>query len=310
MISDPGRRRYRSTGPRAARTTGRTRHAPDHAQPLVRHPGLEAAEFYVSVFPHSEITNISYYGEAGPGPAGTVLTVDFVLDGQEYTAINGGPLFTFDEAISLLINCADQDEIDYYWDKLTDGGEESMCGWLKDRFGLSWQVVPADFNDLQNDPDPGRANARDASRARDEEARHRGHPSRRRCGGVARRRWLTCPDARAGRAVVPEPPRFRSGRHRRLPGGRGDGVFWSGAVRRSDRRAGAVGRGRHRARGVGAALAPRLLPAPGPDRAAVAAPRDPRARRPLLLGAAGGGDAGRRRAVQRDGLVPRHRSGW
>ncbi len=119
--------------------------------------GLEAAEFYVSVFPHSEITNISYYGEAGPGPAGTVLTVDFVLDGQEYTAINGGPLFTFDEAVSLLINCADQDEIDYYWDKLTDGGEESMCGWLKDRFGLSWQVVPADFNDLQNDPDPGRA---------------------------------------------------------------------------------------------------------------------------------------------------------
>lgn len=118
--------------------------------------GLEAAEFYVSVFPNSEITNVTYYGEAGPGPAGTVLTVDFVLDGQEYTAINGGPRFRFDEAISLLIDCADQDEIDYYWDKLTEGGEESRCGWLKDRYGLSWQVVPADWQELANDPDPGR----------------------------------------------------------------------------------------------------------------------------------------------------------
>ncbi|MCU1377592.1 MAG: 3-demethylubiquinone-9 3-methyltransferase, partial [Acidimicrobiales bacterium] len=101
---------------------------------------LEAAEFYVSVFPNSKVTDVTYYGEAGPGPAGTVLTVDFVLDGQEYTAINGGPHFTFDEAISLLVNCADQDEIDYYWAKLTEGGEESQCGWLKDRYGLSWQV--------------------------------------------------------------------------------------------------------------------------------------------------------------------------
>jgi predicted 3-demethylubiquinone-9 3-methyltransferase (glyoxalase superfamily) len=119
--------------------------------------GEEAAEFYVSVFPNSKITNISYYGEAGPGPAGTVLTVDFVLDGQEYIAINGGPLFTFDEAISLLINCADQAEIDYYWAKLTAGGEESQCGWLKDKYGLSWQVVPADYNALMNDPDRSRA---------------------------------------------------------------------------------------------------------------------------------------------------------
>jgi predicted 3-demethylubiquinone-9 3-methyltransferase (glyoxalase superfamily) len=119
--------------------------------------GEEAAKFYASVFPNSEITNVTYYGEAGPGPAGSVLTVDFVLDGQPFTAINGGPQFHFDEAISLLIECADQDEIDYYWTKLTEGGEESQCGWLKDRYGLSWQVVPADWADLMNDPDPQRA---------------------------------------------------------------------------------------------------------------------------------------------------------
>jgi predicted 3-demethylubiquinone-9 3-methyltransferase (glyoxalase superfamily) len=116
--------------------------------------GQEAAEFYVSVFPNSQVTNVTYYGEAGPRPAGTVLTVDFVLDGQEYTAINGGPEFTFDEAISLLINCADQDEVDYYWKALTaDGGEESQCGWLKDKFGLSWQVVPEGWEKLYSSDD-------------------------------------------------------------------------------------------------------------------------------------------------------------
>jgi predicted 3-demethylubiquinone-9 3-methyltransferase (glyoxalase superfamily) len=119
--------------------------------------GEEAAEFYVSVFPNSKITAVNHYGEAGPREAGTVLTVDFVLDGQEYTAINGGPQFTFDEAISLLVHCADQDEVDYYWDKLTDGGEESQCGWLKDRFGLSWQIVPAGMEDILGDPDPARS---------------------------------------------------------------------------------------------------------------------------------------------------------
>ena len=119
--------------------------------------GLEAAEFYVSVFPRSEITNVTYYGDAGPGPAGSVLTVDFVLDGQRFTAINGGPLFSFDEAVSFLIDCADQDEIDHYWAKLTDGGEESQCGWLKDRYGLSWQVVPAGWEAVLNDPDQARA---------------------------------------------------------------------------------------------------------------------------------------------------------
>jgi predicted 3-demethylubiquinone-9 3-methyltransferase (glyoxalase superfamily) len=117
----------------------------------------EAAEFYVSVFPNSKVTTITHYPEGAQQPAGTVLTVDFVLDGQEYTAINGGPAFTFNEAISLMINCADQDEIDYYWDKLTEGGEESMCGWLKDRYGLSWQVAPADWVDMLNDADPARA---------------------------------------------------------------------------------------------------------------------------------------------------------
>ncbi len=118
--------------------------------------GLKAAEFYCSVFPNSKITNVTHYGQAGPGPAGSVLTVDFELDRQPYTAINGGPEFTFSEAISMLINCADQDEIDYYWQKLTDGGHEVQCGWLKDKFGLSWQVVPANWADLMNDPDQAR----------------------------------------------------------------------------------------------------------------------------------------------------------
>jgi predicted 3-demethylubiquinone-9 3-methyltransferase (glyoxalase superfamily) len=116
----------------------------------------EAAEFYASIFPNSRITDITYYGDAGPGPAGTVLTVSFVLDGQAFVGINGGPAFTFDEAVSFEITCADQDEIDYYWEKLTDGGEESQCGWLKDRFGLSWQVVPEGMVAILNDPDEAR----------------------------------------------------------------------------------------------------------------------------------------------------------
>ena len=118
--------------------------------------GEEAAEFYCSVFPNSEIKFVSHYTEAGPGPAGSVLTVEFVLDGQEFTAINGGPQFPFTEAVSLLINCADQAEVDYYWDHLTAGGEEGQCGWLKDRYGLSWQVVPAGFEEIMGDPDPAK----------------------------------------------------------------------------------------------------------------------------------------------------------
>ena len=116
----------------------------------------QAAAFYVSVFPNSEIRRVSHYTESGPRPAGTVLTVEFVLDGQEFTAINGGPEFTFDEAISFLIPCADQGEIDYYWSRLSEGGEEQPCGWLKDRFGVSWQVVPEDLAELMCDPDEGR----------------------------------------------------------------------------------------------------------------------------------------------------------
>jgi predicted 3-demethylubiquinone-9 3-methyltransferase (glyoxalase superfamily) len=118
---------------------------------------MEAAEFYVSVFPNSKITDVTHYTEAGPREAGMVLTVEFVLDGEAFTAINGGPEFHFDEAVSFLIDCADQDEVDYYWDKLTAGGEESQCGWLKDRYGLSWQVCPAGMGELFNDADPARA---------------------------------------------------------------------------------------------------------------------------------------------------------
>jgi predicted 3-demethylubiquinone-9 3-methyltransferase (glyoxalase superfamily) len=117
----------------------------------------EAANFYISVFKDSRIVNVSRYNDAGPRPAGTVMTVDFELNGQRFTGINGGPQFTFDEAVSFQISCADQDEVDHYWDKLTDGGSEGQCGWLKDKFGLSWQVVPTGMAEVFGDPDPERA---------------------------------------------------------------------------------------------------------------------------------------------------------
>lgn len=117
----------------------------------------EAARFYTTVFPNSRITGVSHYPEGGPGPAGSVLTVDFELDGQPFTALNGGPQFTFSEAVSFAITCETQEEADAFWEQLTDGGEESQCGWLKDRFGLSWQVVPAGMEELMTDPDPQRA---------------------------------------------------------------------------------------------------------------------------------------------------------
>ncbi len=117
----------------------------------------EAAAFYLSVFPNSRIRKVSHYGEGGPRPAGMVMTVEFELDGQRFVGINGGPEFTFDEAVSFQISCADQEEVDHYWDRLSDGGEEGPCGWLKDRFGLSWQVVPTAFEELLADPDPARA---------------------------------------------------------------------------------------------------------------------------------------------------------
>ena len=118
--------------------------------------GLDAAEFYCSIFPNSEIKSVSRYTDAGPGAEGSVLTVEFVLDGQTYTGINGGPAFKLSEAISLEISCADQAEVDYYWEKLTDGGEEGQCGWLKDRFGLSWQVVPSGFEEIMGNSDPAK----------------------------------------------------------------------------------------------------------------------------------------------------------
>jgi len=119
----------------------------------------EAAKFYTSVFPNSRIVNTSHYTEAGPKPAGTVLTVEFELDGKGFTALNGGPEFTFSEAISFQISCKDQGEVDHYADSLTaNGGEEGPCGWVKDRFGVSWQIVPEAMIELLNDPDPERAN--------------------------------------------------------------------------------------------------------------------------------------------------------
>jgi predicted 3-demethylubiquinone-9 3-methyltransferase (glyoxalase superfamily) len=117
----------------------------------------EAAAFYTSIFKNSRIVNTTHYTEAGPRDAGMVMTVEFEFDGQRIVAINGGPEFTFSEAISLQINCADQDEVDYYWERLTAGGEEGPCGWLKDRYGLSWQVVPEGMEELFADPDPTRA---------------------------------------------------------------------------------------------------------------------------------------------------------
>ena len=115
--------------------------------------GEDAARFYTSVFPNSKITNVAYYGSAGPRPEGTVMTVDFELDGQPYVALNGGPDFTFSEAISFQVSCESQEEVDFYWNALGEGGEHGPCGWLKDRFGLSWQIVPKRLMELLGDPD-------------------------------------------------------------------------------------------------------------------------------------------------------------
>lgn len=124
---------------------------------------VEAAEFYTSVFPNSSIEGIERYTEAGPGKPGDVVYATFVLDGQRFIGINGGPMFTFSEAVSFEVLCADQDEVDYYWDTLTDGGEESQCGWLKDRFGLSWQIVPTRLYELTEGVDPATATAATAA---------------------------------------------------------------------------------------------------------------------------------------------------
>ena len=127
----------------------------------------EAAEFYVSLFTKrreiagggggSKILEAQRYGDAGPGTPGSVMTIAFMLDGQEFTALNGGPQFPFTEAISLAVSCGSQEEVDLLWNTLTEGGEESQCGWLKDRWGLSWQIVPTRLGELLGDPDPERA---------------------------------------------------------------------------------------------------------------------------------------------------------
>jgi predicted 3-demethylubiquinone-9 3-methyltransferase (glyoxalase superfamily) len=117
-----------------------------------------AMNFYTSIFKNSKVGNVTRYGEAGPGPAGSVLTASFEINGMEFTALNGGPQFKFTEAISFQVPCESQEEVDYYWDRLSEGGQEQQCAWLKDKFGLSWQVVPTILPKLLGDPDRAKAN--------------------------------------------------------------------------------------------------------------------------------------------------------
>lgn len=117
----------------------------------------EAANFYTAIFKNSKIESVTRYGEAGPGPEGGAMTVSFELEGLQFTALNGGPEFNFTEAVSFLVDCKSQDEVDYLWEKLTEGGEEGPCGWLKDKFGLSWQIIPTALTEMLNDPDPEKA---------------------------------------------------------------------------------------------------------------------------------------------------------
>lgn len=119
--------------------------------------GEEAATFYASVFANSRVLDIARYGDAGPRPAGTVMTVSFELDGNQFVALNGGPDFRFNEAISFQVSCETQDEVDHFWTKLSDGGEEGPCGWLKDKYGVSWQIVPSILPKLLGDADPKRS---------------------------------------------------------------------------------------------------------------------------------------------------------
>ncbi len=114
----------------------------------------EAVNFYTSIFANSNIGKITRYGKEGPGPEGTVMVVDFELEGQEFLALNGGPQFTFSPAISFVVNCETQEEVDEFWEKLSEGGEKQVCGWLKDKYGVSWQVVPTILSELMSDPDP------------------------------------------------------------------------------------------------------------------------------------------------------------
>jgi predicted 3-demethylubiquinone-9 3-methyltransferase (glyoxalase superfamily) len=114
----------------------------------------EAMNLYVSIFKNSKVLGVTRYGDAGPGPKGSVMTAEFQLEGQEFVALNGGPHFKFTEAVSFVVNCQLQEEVDYFWEKLSEGGAESQCGWLKDKFGLSWQVVPTVLIEMLQDKDP------------------------------------------------------------------------------------------------------------------------------------------------------------
>jgi predicted 3-demethylubiquinone-9 3-methyltransferase (glyoxalase superfamily) len=117
----------------------------------------EAMNFYTSVFENSKVGRVMRYGDAGPGPSGSVMTASFEIEGQAFVALNGGPMFRFTEAVSFVVNCETQAEVDHYWDKLVEGGTPQQCGWLKDRFGLSWQVVPAALVDMMGDKDAAKS---------------------------------------------------------------------------------------------------------------------------------------------------------
>ena len=118
----------------------------------------EAANFYVSIFKNSKIGKVRRYGEAGPGPKGSAMSVEFELDGEQFIALNGGPQFTFSPAISFFVNCETQEEVDELWEQLSAGGQKNRCGWLQDKFGLSWQIIPTALGQLMGDPDPQKSN--------------------------------------------------------------------------------------------------------------------------------------------------------
>ena len=121
------------------------------------HQAEEAVTLYTSIFKNSKIGSVSRYGDAGPGPKGSVMVMEFELEGQKFTALNGGPVFSFTPAISFFVNCESQEEVDHLWEELSEGGEKGQCGWLKDKFGLSWQIVPTVLGQLLSDPDPEKA---------------------------------------------------------------------------------------------------------------------------------------------------------